>query len=57
MLEHVDAGSRIAQAREHAERLREDMAAGRRGRDVVTDGRPPRPGGGDSVYEDTLLVA
>jgi hypothetical protein len=57
MLEHIDVGSRIARAREHAERLRDDMAAGRRGRDVVTDDRPPRPGGRNSVSDDTLLVA
>jgi hypothetical protein len=57
MLEHIDVGSRIARAREQAERLRDDMAAGRRGRDVVTDDRPPRPGGRNSVSDDTLLVA
>jgi hypothetical protein len=57
MLEHVDVGSAIARAREHAERLRDDMAAGRRGRDVVTDDRPPRPGGRENVSEEHVLVA
>jgi hypothetical protein len=42
MLEHLDAASRIAFARDHAKRLREDMSAAGQGRDVVTDKRPPR---------------
>lgn len=40
MLEHVDAAGRITFARDHAKRLREDMAAARHGRDTVTDDRP-----------------
>jgi hypothetical protein len=52
MLEHVDVASRIAFARDHAERLCQAMSAGRKGWDVVTDERPPRPWRRGEALED-----